>query len=375
MYKSHPGTLSDSVAVFCSGSHIPGATLSLNIVGTGANINVTDAFGNVTSVAQSSSRITVPFDDVPTYVELPAGVTCSVHSFYDGAQDWGVSPNPSISRAATTHTLGGQSFTALADDQFISHYGAGLSSTGLAASPITVPDAAVLLFPSTVVVDRVIVFNGPVQQSLSALLTFTVDSTTNSGSTWTTQQTVDVSAGAFSTLYGTTGSTTGCGYETFWPQQRVFPVELGGVSCNGVRVSVTATSYGGSPDSQSWHTSAAAVFEQRVSIEEIMVISASAPTNTVSAPANLVSPSVSGGSGAATVVSCSSGTWSNIPTQYTYQWQKDGSNIGGATGGEYLVATGDVGHDISCNVTASNLGGTATVNSGAFRVPHFRALS
>ncbi len=378
VYKSHAGTMSPSVAVFCSGSHIPGATLSLNIVGTSANIDVVDAFGNVTSTAQSSNKITIPLDDVPTYVELPAGVTCSVHSFYDGAQDWGTSPNPSISRSATTHTLGGVSLPAIADDQFTTHYSGsnGNTSTGLAFSSITVPDTAILLFPSTVAVDRVIVFNGPVQQALSALLTFTVDTTTNGGSTWTTQTTVDVSSDAFSTQFGTTGATTGCGYETFWPQQRVFPVSFGSpVSCNGVRISVSATSYGGSPDEQSWHTSAAAVDEQRVSIEEIMVISADTPTSSVSAPVSSILPSITGGSGAGTVVACSSGTWTNVPTKYTYQWQKDGSNIGGATGGEYLVASGDIGHDISCIVTASNLGGSATANSGAFRVPTFRALS
>ncbi len=377
-YKSHQESLAPSVAVFIAGSHIPGALVKLNISGTTANITVIDAFGNSSSVAQSSGKIQVPLDDVPTYVELPAGVTCSVASIYDGAQDWGASPNPSISRAATTHTLGGVSNTALSDDQWITRYAAGFGSTGLASSPITVPDTAVLIFPSTVAVDRVIVFNGPVQQSLSAMLTFTVDTTTDSGANWTTQTTVDVSAGSVSTLYGTTGATTGCGYETFWPQQRIFPVSFASpVSCNGVRVSVSKTSYGGSPDAQSWHTSAAAVNEQRVAIEEIMVISASTPTSTVSAPVNLTLPAVdggavpaiSGGVAVGTMISCATGTWTNIPTKYTYQWQRDGSDITGATGAEYLLAAADSGHEVSCIITASNLGGTGTADSGRFRIP------
>ena len=378
LYRSHQATLSPSVAVFIAGSHIPGAQVNLNIVGTSANINVVDAFGNATSTAQSSNKIAVPLDDVPTYVELPAGVTCSVASIYDGAQDWGTLPNPSISRAATTRTLGGVSTPAIADDQWITRYAAAFGSTGLGSSPITVPDTAVMVFGATVVVDRIIAFNGPVQQSLSALVTFTVDTSTDSGSTWTTQKTVDVSSTSVSTLYGTGGANTGCGFESFWPQQRIFPVSFTSpVSCNAVRLSVSKTSYGGSPDQQSWHTSAAAVNEQRVALEEIMVISASTPTSTVSAPVNLTLPAVEGGSvpaisggvAAGTMISCATGTWTNIPTKYTYQWQRDGSNISGQTGAEYLLAAADVGHELSCIVTASNLGGSNTADSGRFRIP------
>lgn len=360
VYKPHESTISDSVAVFCAASHIPDATVTLNIVGSTADLTVVDGFGNESTVSQSGGQVTIPLDDVPTYLRLPSGVTCSV----DSLLDWGTSPNPSISRAATTHTLGGTSTTAICDDRFMERYN-GLSSTGLASSPITVPDDAILLFGETVVVDRVIAFNGPLEQAVSALLTFTVDTTTDSGANWTTQQTIDVSSGSVSTKYGTIGNNTGCGYETYWPQQRVFPVSFASpVSCNGIRIHVTATSYGGSPDEQSWHTSAAGVDEQRVSLEEIMVISASTPSSSVSAPVNTVLPAASGGDSLGTVMCCSTGTWTNIPTRYAYQWQRDGVDIVGATGAEHLVVSADVGHDLSCNVTASNLGGSATANSG-----------
>ncbi len=365
VYKSHAGSTSASTVVLIAASHIPSATVDLNIVGTTAALTVVDAFGNTSTVTPSAGVVTVPIDDVPTYIELPAGVTCSVHQF----MGWGTSPNPSVSRSATTSTLGGSAKTALCDDAFMTQYTGGTSSPGVAYSGITVPDAAILLFPSTIVADRVIVFNPCAWQASSVLTTFTVDTTTNSGSSWTTGATVDVSADAVSTQFGTTGATTGCGYETFWKQQRIFPVELGGVSCNGIRISVSETSYGGSPDQQSWHTNSAAVNEQRVAIEEIMVVSASAPSaGSINAPANTILPMIGGDPSLGCVAACSSGTWTNQPTSYSYQWQRDGSNIAGQTSPEHLVVAADVGHDISCIVTAGNLAGSAAANSGTAHI-------
>lgn len=370
VYTAHTTTPGASTAVFCMGSHIPSATLTLNVVGTTSALTVVDGLGNSSTVTPSGGKVTISVDDIPTYLRLPAGVTVSVYSFNDGTGDWGNTPNPSVSRAATTTTLGGVSAPAIADDQYMTAYTGTTNSPGIVYSSITVPDTAVLLFPSTISVDRVIVFNGPPFQSTSALLTFTVDTTTNGGSSWTTQKTVDISGQSVSTQFGTTSNNAGCGYETFASMQHIFPVSFASpVTCNGVRISVSATTYGGSPDQQSWETSAAAANEQRVNLQEIMVISGSAPTNSVSAPANSTLPVLTGSGRLGTVLTCSKGTWTNIPTKYAFQWKRDGSNITGATSAHYLVASADIGHALTCTVTASNLGGNASATSGGTQVP------
>lgn len=370
VYKAHGNTFSPSIALFQLASHIPGAKLTLSINGTTSALTVVDAFGNTSTVTPSAGRVQISVDDVPTYLELPAGVTCSVYSFYDGAYDWGNTPNPSISRAATTHTLGGVATTVICDDQWLSAWGAYPSATGLVYSSIVVPDTAELLFPSTIAIDRVVIFNGPPRQAMSGLLTFTVDTTANGGTTWTTQTTVDISAQSVSTQFGTTGNNAGCDYETFATMQHIFPVSFASpVSCNGVRVSISKTTYGGSPDQQSYDTNSAGVNEQRVSLEEIMVISASTPTNSVSAPANTTIPYINGTPRLGQVVSCNPGVWTNFPTKYAYQWQRDGTNIVSATAAEYVVTTTDIGHVLTCAVTASNLGGSASATSGSAPIP------
>lgn len=58
-------------------------------------------------------------------------------------------------------------------------------------------------------------------------------------------------------------------------------------------------------------------------------------------------------------VVCSQGTWTNSPTGYQYQWLLDGSPIGGEENDNYNVQFGDIGHDISCQVTAVNDSGSS----------------
>lgn len=47
-----------------------------------------------------------------------------------------------------------------------------------------------------------------------------------------------------------------------------------------------------------------------------------------------------------------------VSTRYivnpSYQWQKDGVDISGATSADYTVLSGDIGHDITCVVTSSS---------------------
>jgi hypothetical protein len=66
------------------------------------------------------------------------------------------------------------------------------------------------------------------------------------------------------------------------------------------------------------------------------------------------------------VLTSSTGTWTNNPTSFAYQWQRCTSNctnLPGATGNQYTIAAADVGTQIDVIVTASNAGGSASQTS------------
>lgn len=93
---------------------------------------------------------------------------------------------------------------------------------------------------------------------------------------------------------------------------------------------------------------------------------ASAASNTITpsaaplVPANSVAPAVTGNAFTGQTLSCSTGTWSQSPTGYAYQWKRAGSSIGGATTSTYVVQVADVGQSVKCTVTASNAVGAGT---------------
>lgn len=74
-------------------------------------------------------------------------------------------------------------------------------------------------------------------------------------------------------------------------------------------------------------------------------------------PVNSVAPAVTGLAPVGSTLSCSTGTWNGTFT-YTYQWTRDGSNIGGATSSTYVTQAADVGHAVGCKVTATGVQAT-----------------
>ena len=80
------------------------------------------------------------------------------------------------------------------------------------------------------------------------------------------------------------------------------------------------------------------------------------------------SPVVTGTAAVGQTLSCDKGVWFNAPTSYTYQWLRDGANIAGATVSTYVVVAGDLGHAISCKVTATNANGSAPATSNAVMI-------
>lgn len=86
-------------------------------------------------------------------------------------------------------------------------------------------------------------------------------------------------------------------------------------------------------------------------------------------PVNTVLPVISGTITEDETLSVTDGTWTGTPSPtFAYQWRRDtGSgfnNIGSATNNTYTLVTADVGADINCVVTATNIVGSvnATAN-------------
>jgi hypothetical protein len=86
-------------------------------------------------------------------------------------------------------------------------------------------------------------------------------------------------------------------------------------------------------------------------------------------PALVAAPAISGAAEVGRTLTCSEGTFSgDQPLSYSYRWLRDGSSISGATSSSYQVASGDVGHQLACGVTASNPYGNASGTSGAVAI-------
>lgn len=87
-------------------------------------------------------------------------------------------------------------------------------------------------------------------------------------------------------------------------------------------------------------------------------------------PVNTVAPLLSGGTGLGNTFSCTTGSWTNAPLSYTYQWRRGGTAISGATSATYLSVAADASTVLTCAVVASNNGGvsTAQVSSNSITV-------
>lgn len=88
-------------------------------------------------------------------------------------------------------------------------------------------------------------------------------------------------------------------------------------------------------------------------------------------PVNTSAPALTGTPVAGQTLTCSTGTWANNPSGYTYAWLRDGSPVAGQYASTYVVQRADSGHSISCQVTAVNVGGEYTIvalSSGSYKI-------
>jgi len=89
----------------------------------------------------------------------------------------------------------------------------------------------------------------------------------------------------------------------------------------------------------------------------------------LSAPANLLLPSISGVAQVGETLTAIEGLWSNDPTSFTYQWQSDTAgngtytNISGATAKTRVLVAGEQGDSVRVIVTAVNGAGSTPATS------------
>jgi phage tail sheath gpL-like len=82
-----------------------------------------------------------------------------------------------------------------------------------------------------------------------------------------------------------------------------------------------------------------------------------ASTTTSGGPLNTARPSLSGAPVEGGTVTTTNGTWTNNPDSFAITWQRDGTDIVGATAANYTPVTADVGTVLTSTVVASNATG------------------
>ena len=95
----------------------------------------------------------------------------------------------------------------------------------------------------------------------------------------------------------------------------------------------------------------------------------SAVTGGGSIPTNTAVPTISGIVQLNNTLTASTGSWTNSPTSYTYQWNRAGTMISGATGSSHVAVGGDIGNTLTVSVVAVNSGGSSTPATSAASIP------
>jgi hypothetical protein len=93
------------------------------------------------------------------------------------------------------------------------------------------------------------------------------------------------------------------------------------------------------------------------------------PSSGVQTLTNTVTPTITGSGVVGQTLSATTGTWSATPDSYTYQWNRAGVAISGATAATYALVSADGGTTVTCTVTAVKAGyASATVTTAGIAV-------
>lgn len=102
----------------------------------------------------------------------------------------------------------------------------------------------------------------------------------------------------------------------------------------------------------------------------LVVVAESGSSPAPSVPVNTVLPAITGIVRDGETLTCSTGTWTNAPSSYAYQWYEDGSPIIGASTDTLTVVPSMIPALITCAVVATNAGGdSAPATSAAVSSP------
>jgi hypothetical protein len=74
----------------------------------------------------------------------------------------------------------------------------------------------------------------------------------------------------------------------------------------------------------------------------------------ISKPINSALPAITGTARVGQTLTASAGKWTNSPSSFTYQWNRAGTPINGATNSTYVLQKSDLGALITVAVTAMN---------------------
>jgi hypothetical protein len=87
-------------------------------------------------------------------------------------------------------------------------------------------------------------------------------------------------------------------------------------------------------------------------------------------PVNMTAPKISGAGLVNTKIDViDDGTWSgDLPITFTYQWKQNGIDIIGETSNQYTTVLADLGKSITCEVTATNIIGSASQISNSIKI-------
>lgn len=85
-------------------------------------------------------------------------------------------------------------------------------------------------------------------------------------------------------------------------------------------------------------------------------------------PTVSTAPHVSGTGTVGQTLTCTMGNWTNQPVAYAYQWLRGATPILGATADTRVLTAADSGQNLSCTVTATTGGGSASSTSNAVAV-------
>jgi hypothetical protein len=105
------------------------------------------------------------------------------------------------------------------------------------------------------------------------------------------------------------------------------------------------------------------------SLLALAAIVSAAQAASLAAPANTAPPTISGTTTVGQTLTATTGTWSNSPTSYAYQWLRcnGGGNscasVANGTSKTYTLVGADAGHTMKVRVTATNADGSSSAES------------